>query len=67
MTFQELAHARYSVRAFQNTSIEEEKLRLILDAGRIAPTACNNQPQKNLYRQECRSQTEAIFRLPLHL
>ena len=46
MTFSQLAHARYSVRAFQNTPIEEEKLNQILQAGRIAPTACNNQPQK---------------------
>lgn len=46
MTFQELARARYSVRSFRNTPIEEEKLNLILETGRIAPTACNNQPQK---------------------
>lgn len=46
MTFLELAKSRYSVRSFQNTPIEEEKLNLILEAGRIAPTACNNQPQK---------------------
>ena len=46
MTFQELAHARYSVRAYRNDPIEEEKLNLILEAGRAAPTACNNQPQK---------------------
>ena len=46
MTFQELSRARYSVRSFQNTPIEEETLNLILEAGRIAPTACNNQPQK---------------------
>lgn len=46
MTFQELAHARYSVRSFQDAPIEEEKLNLILEAGRVAPTACNNQPQK---------------------
>ena len=46
MTFQELAHARYSVRSFQNTPIKEEELNLILEAGRVAPTACNNQPQK---------------------
>ena len=46
MTFQELAKARYSVRAYKDTPIEEEKLNLILEAGRIAPTACNNQPQK---------------------
>lgn len=46
MTFLELAKARYSVRSFQNMPIEENKLELILEAGRIAPTACNNQPQK---------------------
>ena len=46
MTFQELAHARYSVRSFQNAPIEKETLDLILEAGRIAPTACNFQPQK---------------------
>ena len=46
MTFQELARGRYSVRSFRNAPIEEEKLNLILEAGRAAPTACNNQPQK---------------------
>ena len=46
MSFFELAKARYSVRSFLDTPIEEEKLNLILEAGRIAPTACNNQPQK---------------------
>ena len=46
MTFLELAKMRYSVRSFQDTPIEEDKLKLILEAGRVAPTACNNQPQK---------------------
>ena len=46
MTFQELARARYSVRSFKDMPIEEEKMCLILEAGRVAPTACNNQPQK---------------------
>ena len=46
MTFFELAQNRYSVRSYQTTPIEDEKLKLILDAGRVAPTACNNQPQK---------------------
>ena len=46
MTFQELARARYSVRSFQDCPIEEAELNLILEAGRVAPTACNNQPQK---------------------
>ena len=46
MTFQELARARYSVRSFRDTPIEEEKMSLILEAGRVAPTACNFQPQR---------------------
>ena len=46
MTFQELARARYSVRSFQDAPIKDEELSLILEAGRVAPTACNNQPQK---------------------
>lgn len=46
MEFLELAKARYSVRSFKPQAIEEEKLQLILEAGRVAPTACNNQPQK---------------------
>lgn len=46
MTFPALAKARYSVRKFKNKAIEEEKLAVILEAGRVAPTACNNQPQK---------------------
>ena len=37
---------RYSVRDFADKPIEEEKLRQILEAGRIAPTAANKQPQR---------------------
>ena len=46
MTFLELAADRYSVRKFKNEPIEEEKLAKIIEAARLAPTACNNQPQK---------------------
>jgi len=46
MNFLELAKARYSVRSFKKDAVEEEKLNLILEAGRVAPTACNKQPQK---------------------
>lgn len=48
MTFLELADNRYSVRKFKNTPVEKEKLEKILEAGRISPTACNNQPQSVL-------------------
>ena len=46
MTFLELAKTRYSVRSFKDLPIEDEKLNLILEAGHVAPTACNYQPQK---------------------
>lgn len=45
-TFLKLATERYSVRTFKNQPIEAEKLAEVLEAGRVAPTACNNQPQR---------------------
>ena len=46
MTFLDLAKERYSERYFASRPVEDEKLQLILEAGRIAPTACNCQPQR---------------------
>ena len=46
MNFLELAKARYSVRSFKKDPIEAEKLAQIIEAGHVAPTACNFQPQK---------------------
>lgn len=48
MAFIDLARERYSERRFSSTPIEPEKLDLILEAGRVAPTARNNQPQRVL-------------------
>ena len=45
MDFSELAKSRYSVRAFSDRKIEDDKLQTILEEARVAPTACNNQPQ----------------------
>lgn len=45
-SFFDLAKNRYSVRAYKDTPVEEEKLRKILEAGLLAPTARNGQPQK---------------------
>lgn len=45
MDFLELAKNRYSERFFDTKPIEQEKLDRILEAGRLAPTACNYQPQ----------------------
>ena len=37
---------RQSVRSYQDKEIPEEILQQILEAGRLAPSACNNQPWK---------------------
>ena len=46
MDFTELAQARYSVRKFSDKAVEPEVLKRILEAGLLAPTAKNNQPQR---------------------
>lgn len=46
MNFAELSVARYSVRKFDSRPVEQEKLDLVLEAGRNAPTANNFQPQR---------------------
>jgi nitroreductase len=44
MSFLTLAESRRSVRRYHDREVEEEKLRTILEAGRLAPSACNFQP-----------------------
>ncbi|HEX3043839.1 MAG TPA: nitroreductase family protein [Bacillota bacterium] len=44
MSFLEIAKKRYSVRSYQKTPVEPEKLQQVLEAGRIAPSAVNFQP-----------------------
>lgn len=46
MDFLKLAKDRYSVRSFRPEPITEKELDLILEAGRVAPTARNFQPQR---------------------
>lgn len=51
MKFLELAKQRCSVREYESKKVEPEKLASILEAGRVAPTATNAQPQKILVIQ----------------
>lgn len=51
MNFLDLANERYSVRKFDGRKVEQEKIDLILEAGKLAPTACNYQPQRILLIQ----------------
>ena len=46
MDFNVLSAARYSLRKFSDRAVEQEKLALVLEAGRNAPTAHNFQPQR---------------------
>ena len=48
MSFMDLVKDRYSERYFDSRPVEREKLDQILEAGRLAPTACNYQPQRIL-------------------
>ena len=70
MEFLELAKKRCSVRSFTEKQVEQEKIEKILEAGRVAPTACNNQPQKILVIKtkaglEKLSKASRVFGAPL--
>lgn len=49
--FLSLVQKRYAVRSYLPKPVEAEKLERILEAGRVAPTAKNNQPHKFLVVQ----------------
>lgn len=72
MDFLELAKKRYSCRSYSEKKVEKEKLDRILEAGRVAPTAKNLQPQRILILQEHEglekvSKAANIYKAPLAL
>ncbi|MDO5309258.1 MAG: nitroreductase family protein [Planctomycetia bacterium] len=71
--FLELAKDRYSVRAYSEKPIPQEVLDKIIEAGMVAPTATNNQPQR-IYvlkspeaLQKIRALTRCAFNAPVVL
>ena len=46
MDFTQLVAQRYSVRKYAERPVEPEKIQAVLEAGRLAPTAKNLQPQR---------------------
>lgn len=46
MNFNEIALARQSCRKYTDRPVEDEKLTAILEAARLAPSACNGQPYR---------------------
>lgn len=64
MGFMELAAERYSVRKYLDEPVEAEKVDLILEAARLAPTAVNYQPFKVyvLRSDEARAKAASVCR-----
>ena len=55
MNFTEIALARQSCRSYdESRDVESEKLSAILEAARLAPSACNSQP---FHFTVCRGET----------
>ena len=46
MEFIDLVKERYSCKNFANLALDRDDLERVLEAGRLAPTAKNNQPQR---------------------
>lgn len=46
MEFDKVIRERFSVRKFKSDSVSDDLINKILEAGNVAPTAKNNQPQK---------------------
>ncbi len=67
MDFEKLSAARYSLRKFDARPVEQEKLDLILESGRNAPTAHNNQPQRIFVIQSPEALEKADACLYCHL
>lgn len=44
MEFSRVIQSRYSVRAYRPDPVDDAKLQAVLEAARLAPTACNKQP-----------------------
>jgi nitroreductase len=75
MDFFDVVNKRYSVRSYLPDPVENEKLQKVLEVGRLAPTAHNNQPfqiivirtegkqeeLKQIYRREWFSQPPLVL------
>ncbi len=59
MDFLKLAESRYSVRKFKDCPVNDADVDKILKVGHLAPTGCNNQPQRILVIND----SEALERL----
>jgi nitroreductase len=63
MSVLDLMKARCSIRAYRADPVEEAKLLAVLEAGRLAPSACNNQPWRFVVVREAamRARMKAVY------
>jgi len=66
MEYSKLIAARYSVRAYRPDPVEDEKVKAVLEAARLAPTAANRQPIKLIVMHTAGREEEIgkIYRRP---
>ena len=66
MEYSELIATRYSVRAYRPAPVEDEKLQVVLEAARLAPTAANRQPIQIIvmHTAERKEEIGKIYRRP---
>ena len=66
MEFSEVITTRYSVRSYLSDQVEDEKINLILESARLAPTAANRQPIQIIVMHTKGRETEIgqIYRRP---
>jgi len=66
MEYSDLIAARYSVRAYHSNPVEDEKLQVVLEAARLAPTAANRQPIQLIVMHTAGREKDIgkIYRLP---
>lgn len=73
MDFIDLARSRYSVRKFKKDLIDDNIINQILEAAKVAPTACNNQPiriyivKSDDAKQKVHNCTNSHFDAPLFM
>ena len=72
MDFLELCKNRYSVRRYSEREVEQDKIDKIQEAAKLAPTACNFQPQR-IYvlksekaKEKLSSITRMTYGAPVH-
>lgn len=63
MDFAALVQKRYSVRAYKQDAVEEDKIEQIMEAARFAPTAANRQPFKVIvtYSEKRENELRSIY------